>query len=100
MGTENPTRRVGRPPRRLWRAPCPRRPAGANLPPMTTTELRTHLIELEAERAVAIAAGVATLELYMNDLEQEIPTTRKAYVTSVLTEIASFRSELSDPQLG
>ena len=67
---------------------------------MTTTELRNHLIELEAERAVAIAAGVATLELYMNDLEQEITTTREAYVASVVTEIASFRSELSGPQVG
>jgi hypothetical protein len=67
---------------------------------MTTIELRTHLMELEAERAVAIAAGVATLELYMNDLEQEISTTREAYVASVVTEIASFRSELSGPQVG
>jgi hypothetical protein len=67
---------------------------------MTTTELRNHLIDLEAERAVAIAAGVATLELYMNDLEHEIATTREAYVASVVTEIASFRSELSGPQVG
>jgi hypothetical protein len=67
---------------------------------MKTTELRNHLIELEAERAVAIAAGVATLELYMNDLEHEITATREAYVASVVTEIASFRSELSGPQVG
>jgi hypothetical protein len=67
---------------------------------MTTTELRNHLIELEAERAVAIAAGVATLELYMNYLEYEITATREAYVASVVTEIASFRSELSGPQVG
>jgi hypothetical protein len=67
---------------------------------MTTTELRNHLIDLEAERAVAIAAGVATLELYMNDLEYEITATREAYVASVVTEIASFRSELSGPQVG
>lgn len=67
---------------------------------MKTTELRNHLIDLEAERAVAIAAGVATLELYMNDLEHEITATREAYVASVVTEIASFRSELSGPQVG
>ena len=67
---------------------------------MKTTELRNHLMELEAERAVAIAAGVATSKRYMNDLEQEISTTREAYVASVVTEIASFRSELSGPQVG
>ena len=55
---------------------------------MKTIELRNHLIDLEAERAVAIAAGVATLELYMNDPRARDPATREAYVASVVTEIA------------
>ncbi len=67
---------------------------------MTTLDLRNRLIELEAERAVAIEAGVGTLRLYMSDLEQEITATREAYVASVVTEIASLRYELSGPQLG
>ena len=67
---------------------------------MTTLDLRQHLIELEAERAVAIESGVATLALYMSDLEQEISATRAAYVASAITEIASLRSALSGPQVG
>ena len=67
---------------------------------MTTTELRTHVLALEAERAAASIWGLDEHESYAADLAQEIEATRVAYVASAVTEIASFRSALSGPQLG
>jgi hypothetical protein len=51
---------------------------------MTSTELRTHLLTLTAERAVA----------------SEIEAVRHAYVGAAVTEIATFRAQLSGPQIG
>ena len=67
---------------------------------MTTTELRTHVLALEAERAAASIWGLDELESYTADLEDEIEATRIAYTASAVTEIASFRAALSGPQLG
>jgi hypothetical protein len=67
---------------------------------MNTTELRTHVLALEAERAAASIWGLDELEAYTIDLDNEIEATRIAYVASAVTEIASFRSALSGPQLG
>ncbi|MGZ8649783.1 MAG: hypothetical protein ACXW08_14330 [Solirubrobacteraceae bacterium] len=67
---------------------------------MTTTELRTHVLALEAERAAASIWGLDELASYTADLEGEIEATRIAYVASAVTEIASFRAALSGPQLG
>lgn len=67
---------------------------------MNTTELRTHVLALEAERAAASIWGLDELEAYTSSLDDEIEATRVAYVASAVTEIASFRAALSGPQLG
>jgi hypothetical protein len=67
---------------------------------MNTTELRTHVLALEAERAAASIWGLDELEAYTASLDDEIEATRVAYVASAVTEIASLRSALSGPQLG
>ena len=67
---------------------------------MTTLELRTKLLALEAERAAAVAWGLADIPAYREDLETEIAARRDAYVGAAVTEIASLRSSLSGPQVG
>jgi hypothetical protein len=67
---------------------------------MTTIELRTQLLALEAERSAALAWGLADLPAYRDDLEDEIEIMRAAYTTAAITEIASLRSSLSGPQVG
>lgn len=67
---------------------------------MTAVEVRGHLAELEAERALALSTGVADIAEYTADLEAEIETTRQLYVAAAVTEIAGLRAELSWPQLG
>jgi hypothetical protein len=62
-------------------------------------EIHSHLLELEAERA-AEAEGLAVNSVYMADLDEEIEATARAYVGAAVTEIATFRTELSGPQVG
>jgi hypothetical protein len=63
-------------------------------------EVHTHLLELRAERALASIEGLAVNSAYMADLDGEIETTARAYIGAAVTEIASFRAELSAPQVG
>ena len=63
-------------------------------------EIHDHLLELRAERALAEVEGLAMNAAYMADLDEEIETTARAYIGVVVTEIATFRAELSGPQLG
>ena len=67
---------------------------------MTTTEIRSRLDELAAERDAARAWGADAIPAYLQDLQREIAHFRSAYVGAAVTEIASFRGELSGPQLG
>ena len=67
---------------------------------MTTTEIRTHLDSLAEERAAALAWGADAIPAYLDDLEREIEDYRSAYVGAAVTEIASFRAQLSGPQVG
>ena len=67
---------------------------------MNTIELRTQLLALEAERAAAVAWGLADIPAYRDDLQQEIEARRSAYIGAAVTEIASLRSALSGPQVG
>jgi len=67
---------------------------------MTTIELRTQLLALEAERSAAQAWGLADVPAYRDELEAEIAARRAAYVGAAVTEIASLRSALSGPQTG
>jgi hypothetical protein len=67
---------------------------------MTTAEIRTHLDDLAAERAAAAAWGADAIPAYLEDLQREIDGYRAAYVGAAVTEIASFRAQLSGPQVG
>jgi hypothetical protein len=67
---------------------------------MTTTEIRSHLDDLAEERAAALAWGADAIPAYIADLEREISDYRAAYVGAAVTEIASFRAQLSGPQVG
>jgi hypothetical protein len=67
---------------------------------MTTEDLRDHLTELLAERALAVLVGLGDNLAYLEDLEDELEAVHHAYVGAAVTEIASLRAELSGPQLG
>ena len=63
-------------------------------------ELRTHVLQLEAERALAISTGLGENETYMADLDEELELRRHLYLAAAVTEIASLRGELFGPQVG
>ena len=67
---------------------------------MTSHELRNHLLTLRAERAAASLVGVDHHGRYLDDLQAEIHATGHAFVGAAVTEIASFRAQLSGPQIG
>jgi len=67
---------------------------------MSAIEIHTHLQELCAERALASIEGLATNAAYLADLEEEIEAMADAYVGAAVAEIASFRAQLSGPQVG
>ena len=67
---------------------------------MTAAEVRGHLLQLEAERALAIDTGLAEVRPYMADLDEEIEFCRQLFVAYAVTEIATLRAELSAPQTG
>jgi hypothetical protein len=61
---------------------------------VSTSELHTHLRELQAERALAEITGVAGIGAYMADLERDIARSHAAFVGAAVTEIATFRGQL------
>ena len=69
-------------------------------PAMTATELRIQLVALSEERNAAAAWGADAIPAYAEDLAREIEAVRAAYVGAAVTEIASFRAQLSGPQVG
>ena len=62
---------------------------------MTATDARLQLHRLEVERLDAVEAGLDENVLYMTDLQNDIAASRVAYVALAVTEIASFRAQLS-----
>jgi hypothetical protein len=66
----------------------------------TAPELLTRLRRLNAERALAIVEGLGSDAAYMADLDDEIAMCRAAYVGLAVTEIATFRGQLSGPLNG
>ncbi|MGH2952763.1 MAG: hypothetical protein ACRDK9_01920 [Solirubrobacterales bacterium] len=68
--------------------------------PITAAEAREHVDELEAERALAAATGIADIDSYMRDLADELELWCHIYVTSAVTEIATLRAELFGPLAG
>jgi hypothetical protein len=61
---------------------------------------RTHLADLRQELAAAIEVGLADHPAYQADLREEMELAQAAYVAAAVTEIASFRAQLSGPQVG
>jgi hypothetical protein len=67
---------------------------------MSASELHTQLKELHAERQLAEETGVARIASYMADLERDIARSTAAFVGAAVTEIATFRAQLSGPNVG
>jgi hypothetical protein len=67
---------------------------------MTAIDARHELHRLQSERLTATEAGLGGNATYMQDLDTEIEASRVAYVALSVTEIASFRAQLSGPQVG
>jgi hypothetical protein len=67
---------------------------------MSAAELHHRLRLLELERAEAQDIGLTDCEPYRRDLEEEMADCRAAYVGAAVTEIATFRAELSGRQVG
>ena len=66
----------------------------------TAVDLHARLELLYLERALAAIEGLAADRAYMADLDDEITATRNAYTGAAITEIATFRAELSGPLQG
>ena len=64
---------------------------------ITAAQVRGHLLNLQAERALAVDIGLADVATYMAELDGEIELCRQLYVLSAVTEIASLRAEMSGP---
>ena len=69
-------------------------------PTMTAYDLHNQLLELKAERALAEETGVASIASYMEDLERDIARSQAAFIGAAVTEIATFRGELSGRNWG
>jgi hypothetical protein len=67
---------------------------------VSAVSARAHVVELEAERALAEATGVAMIGRYIEDLDWELDAWRQVYVTAAVTEIASLRAQLDGHLLG
>ena len=67
---------------------------------MSAIEMQLHLNDLQAERARAFIEGLEGNAAYMADLDEEIVTTRHAYVGAAVTEMATLRAELFGAQRG
>ena len=64
---------------------------------MTAADARSHLVRLEAERALARMKGLGEVQAFMADLEDEIDEWRHRYIATALTEFATLRAEMSAP---
>ena len=67
---------------------------------LSAADARDNVSKLEAERAIADLTGVAEIESYMRDLEEELELWRDLYTTLAVTEIAVLRAQLYGPQTG
>ncbi len=67
---------------------------------MSALEARSHLIELESERVLALGTQLGDVRSYMEDLDEDLETWRRFYVTAGVIEIATLRAELFGYQVG
>jgi hypothetical protein len=75
-------------------------PIALDGPFATALDVREQLGRLEAERSLAVLTGVADIDIYMADLEEELGYYRALYTATAVTEIATLIGELSGPQVG
>jgi hypothetical protein len=68
--------------------------------PSMAADLRDHLMQLEAERALASLEGLGGNAAYVSDLKDDLVAAQHAYVGAAVTEIAILQAELSDPKIG
>jgi hypothetical protein len=47
-----------------------------------------------------VITGVAEIDSYMRDLDEELEVWREVYVSSAVTEIATLRAQLDAPNVG
>ena len=78
---------------------CISRPGASLYRIMSAFELRTQLLELHAERALAEETGVAGIASYMDDLQRDIDALDAAYVGAAVTEIAVVPGAALRPEL-
>ena len=64
------------------------------------SQIRARLIELARERVAAERSGLGANRAYMDDLEDEIATYRRALAAAVVAEIAVLRGALFGRQFG
>jgi hypothetical protein len=69
-------------------------------PSITALDLRSHLLQLETERTLALREGLGGVGAYMDDLDEELRHRRALYVAAGVTEIATLRGELFGRQMG
>ncbi len=69
-------------------------------PEVTAAQARDHVTELERERAIASRTRLGEIDVYMDDLAEEIRIWKYLYAVSAVTEIAVLRAELSGPLAG
>jgi hypothetical protein len=70
------------------------------IPPLSALELHDQIVQLEAERELAVLEGLDSVSAYMEDLDAELEHRRALYVATVLTDIATLRGELFGVQVG
>jgi hypothetical protein len=63
-------------------------------------DLKSHLAQLHAERALASLEGLGGNSTYISDLEDDLAAAHYAYVGAAVTEIATLQAELFGPQFG
>jgi hypothetical protein len=67
---------------------------------VTAVEVRSHHVQLYAERALAVSTGVAGIDAYIADIDEEIEAWRRLYVEAAVIEMATLRAELFGADIG
>jgi hypothetical protein len=66
----------------------------------SAVDVKKHLELLHTERAMALSTPLRDEPAYLADLDEEILSTRHAWISSAVLEIARFREEIAGPQHG
>jgi hypothetical protein len=62
---------------------------------MTAADARSHLVQLEAERALTHVDGLGEVQDFVADLEDEIDEWRRRYIATALSEFATLRAGIA-----